>query len=91
MFLEVLSADLGSDLLAVLGRLGGVGALRPLHSLALGGHHVSTDGVKDLLLHHHGNGKTHSPGDILTLRDGDILAYRLGDINTALLQHQLGD
>ena len=65
----VLSAHLGGHLLAVLGRLGDVGALSPLHSLALGGHHVSADGIQDLLLHHHGNGNTHRPGNVLTLRD----------------------
>ena len=79
------SADLDRHLLAPLGRLGGVGALRPLQGLALGGHHILADGVEHLLLHQHRDRQTDSPGHVLTLRHGHVLTHHLGDINTHFL------
>ena len=81
-------ADLGGHLLAPLGRMAGVGALRPLQGLALGGHHVRADGVEDLLLHHHRNRQTDSPSHVLTLRHGDVLTHHLWDVNTHILAEQ---
>ena len=83
--LLMFSADLGSDLLAVLGRLAAVGAHCPLQGLALGGQHVRTDGVQHLLLHHHRDREANSPGHVLALRHGHLLAHHLRHIHTALL------